>query len=192
MAAFIMDAGGGSDGFQNQLIRRLRHLLPSRRTPALALHCPSVTSGIRPNLGGGRGGGGGWRRAGPAARTVLGADVGAAWHHQPAGGTPVSSWGSPIRLSPHNPSTIAAGGRSLFISRDRGNTWTTTKELGKGWTSTRARSGAALAAGCGRGGDPGRVYPLEERLRRERFGTMTGWPSQLIRGFSGGTTTACR
>ena len=30
------------------------------------------------------------------------------------------NWNSPLRLSPHNPATVYAGGRHLFISRDRG------------------------------------------------------------------------
>ncbi len=41
------------------------------------------------------------------------------------------NWNSPIRLSPHNPSTVLVGGRQLFISRDRGQTWTMSKSLGK-------------------------------------------------------------
>ena len=42
------------------------------------------------------------------------------------------NWNNPIRLSPHNPSTIMIGGRALHISRNRGDSWWTTKELGKG------------------------------------------------------------
>jgi photosystem II stability/assembly factor-like uncharacterized protein len=41
------------------------------------------------------------------------------------------NWNSPIRLSPHNASTIYVGGRQLFVSRDRGDTWTMTASLGK-------------------------------------------------------------
>jgi hypothetical protein len=41
------------------------------------------------------------------------------------------NWNAPIRLSPHNSSTLMVGGRQLFISRDRGETWTMTTSLGK-------------------------------------------------------------
>ena len=86
---------------------------------------------------------------------------------------------TPIRLSPHNPSTLLLGGRSLFISRDRGNTWTMTKELGQGRsTSTRARSwacrtrsrAAAVAAAA-----PGVACILSKNdgYVANEFGTMT-------------------
>ncbi len=35
-------------------------------------------------------------------------------------------WTSPIRISPHDAKTIYLGGNRLFISRDRGETWTAT------------------------------------------------------------------
>ena len=41
------------------------------------------------------------------------------------------NWNTPIRLSPHNPRRVLVGGRQLFISRDRGQTWTISKSLGK-------------------------------------------------------------
>lgn len=41
------------------------------------------------------------------------------------------NWNTPILLSPHNPNTIYAGGNRLFISRDRGDTWTMTGDLTK-------------------------------------------------------------
>jgi len=41
------------------------------------------------------------------------------------------NWNTPILLSPHNPRTIYAGGNRLFISRDRGETWTMTPDLTK-------------------------------------------------------------
>ena len=41
------------------------------------------------------------------------------------------NWNSPIRLSPHNPGTVYVGGRQLFISRDRGETWTISPSVGK-------------------------------------------------------------
>ena len=41
------------------------------------------------------------------------------------------NWNTPFILSPHNPRTIYAGGNRLFISRDRGETWTMTADLTK-------------------------------------------------------------
>jgi photosystem II stability/assembly factor-like uncharacterized protein len=41
------------------------------------------------------------------------------------------NWNTPILLSPHNPSTIYAGANRLFISRDRGDTWTMSGDLTK-------------------------------------------------------------
>jgi len=39
------------------------------------------------------------------------------------------NWNSPIVISPHDPKTIFYGGNRLFISRDRGDTWTQTTDL---------------------------------------------------------------
>lgn len=41
------------------------------------------------------------------------------------------NWNTPILLSPHNPGTVYAAGNRLFISRDRGETWTMTGDLTK-------------------------------------------------------------
>ncbi len=41
------------------------------------------------------------------------------------------NWNTPLLLSPHNPRTLYAGGNRLFISRDRGETWTMTGDLTK-------------------------------------------------------------
>lgn len=38
-------------------------------------------------------------------------------------------WTSPIHLSPHDPSTVYLGGNRLFISRDRGGSWSMTDDL---------------------------------------------------------------
>lgn len=42
------------------------------------------------------------------------------------------NWNSPMLLSPHNPRTMYYGGDRLFISRDRGDTWTATRDLTRG------------------------------------------------------------
>ena len=39
------------------------------------------------------------------------------------------NWNSPILISPHDPKTVFYGGNRLFISRDRGDTWTATQDL---------------------------------------------------------------
>ena len=41
------------------------------------------------------------------------------------------NWNAPFMLSPHNPRTIYVGGNRLFISRDRGDTWTMSEDLTK-------------------------------------------------------------
>ncbi len=41
-------------------------------------------------------------------------------------------WTSPILLSPHDPNTVYLGGNRLFISHDRGDSWTATKDLSRG------------------------------------------------------------
>ncbi|MGE5245785.1 MAG: VPS10 domain-containing protein [Betaproteobacteria bacterium] len=38
-------------------------------------------------------------------------------------------WNTPVLLSPHNPDTVYVGGDRLYISRDRGNTYTRTIDL---------------------------------------------------------------
>ncbi len=42
------------------------------------------------------------------------------------------NWNSPIVISPHDPKTIFYGGNRLFISHDRGDTWTQTTDLSNG------------------------------------------------------------
>jgi photosystem II stability/assembly factor-like uncharacterized protein len=39
------------------------------------------------------------------------------------------NWNSPILISPHDPKTVLYGGNRLFISHDRGDTWTQTIDL---------------------------------------------------------------
>lgn len=47
-------------------------------------------------------------------------------------------WTAPIALSPHAPETVYLGGNRLFVSRDRGETWSATEDL------TRAEDRDAL------------------------------------------------
>ena len=41
------------------------------------------------------------------------------------------NWNTPFMISPHNPSTLLLGSNHLFVSRDRGDTWTMTRDLTK-------------------------------------------------------------
>jgi photosystem II stability/assembly factor-like uncharacterized protein len=51
---------------------------------------------------------------------------------EPPEGTEIRwNWNTPFLLSPHNPRTVFVGGNRLFISRDRGDTWTMTEDLSK-------------------------------------------------------------
>jgi photosystem II stability/assembly factor-like uncharacterized protein len=117
---------------------------------------------IRPNAGGrgGRGGGGG------GGRGAAGGDPGAG-PEQGRGGGPQSNivptppagtqfrwnWSTPFMLSHHDPSTIYAGANRLFISRNRGETWTMTDDQTKQVDrDTRPIMGiAGNLPNCGRG-----------------------------------------
>jgi hypothetical protein len=81
----------------------------------------------------------------------------------PQQGTAINfNWNSPMRISHHNPQTILFGGNRLFISRNRGDTWTMTEPLGKDLdASSRSMMGISYALpSCGRaGGPPGMCIP---------------------------------
>ncbi|CAN5644494.1 hypothetical protein BH23GEM9_BH23GEM9_07100 [soil metagenome] len=52
--------------------------------------------------------------------------------NRPPNCTEVSfNWNTPFMLSPHNPDVVFAGGNRLFISRDRGDSWSMTGDLSK-------------------------------------------------------------
>ena len=93
------------------------------------------------------------------------------------GATIQFNWNSPIRLSPHNTATMYLGGRSLYISRNRGETWTTTKELGKGLDlNQRSIMGVKYdTPGCGRGAGPGVpcILSKNDGYVANEYGTMT-------------------
>ncbi len=116
---------GGGDGFQSQIDRDNPNIFYTESQNGNISRYnleTGETRNIRPSVGlGGRGGGGGG-----------GGGIGRGNILNPIEGATIQfNWNSPIRLSPHNTATILFGGRSLFISRDRGETWTTTKEHGK-------------------------------------------------------------
>lgn len=88
------------------------------------------------------------------------------------------NWNTPMRLSPHNPSTVLLGGRSVYISRDRGTTWMTSKELGKS-LDLPARSIMGVpyslpACGAGRGGaGVACINSKNDGYVANEFGTVT-------------------
>ncbi|MEO5566871.1 MAG: hypothetical protein ABIR92_00170 [Gemmatimonadaceae bacterium] len=156
---------GGGDGFQSQIDPTDRNVFYTESQNA-GLNRYDLNTGlqqsIKPNAGGGgnvgRGGGAG---GGGAAPTVV---VDSAVVTPPPGGrgggraniinplgTPVQfNWNNPISISPHNPGTILIGGRAMHISRNRGDSWWSTKELGKGIDiTTRSIMGVSYALpGC--------------------------------------------
>jgi hypothetical protein len=153
--------------------------------------------------GGGRGGGGGGGggRGGGAGAAGAGAAAGGAVGEQPVqppgggggggrgGGrsnvinTPPAdainqfNWNSPIRLSPHNPSMVYLGGRQLFISRDRGESWMMTPSLGKNidLTGRSILEQSYGLPGCGRGGERGKpcILSKHDGYVQNEFGTIT-------------------
>jgi hypothetical protein len=162
---------------------------------------------IKPSTGGGgRGGGGGGRGAAAGGAAGAGANAtppaagaaGAAAEiaavqaglAAPGGGgrgnvlnelAPGSmsqfNWNSPIVLSPHGPSTIYLGGRQLFISRNRGDTWMATQDMGKKIDlNARQILGVSYGLpGCGRGAGPGQpcILSRNDGYVGNEYGTMT-------------------
>jgi photosystem II stability/assembly factor-like uncharacterized protein len=90
-----------------------------------------TTTNIRPRAAGsGRGGGGGG--ADPEADPAGGRGGGPQSNivPEPPRGTQFRwNWSTPILLSPHDPSTLYTGANRLFVSRDRGQTWSMTEDL---------------------------------------------------------------
>jgi photosystem II stability/assembly factor-like uncharacterized protein len=130
---------GGGDGFQNAIDPTDENVFYTESQNA-GIQRYDLTSGqsgsIKPNSGVGRGGAGGGRGgagggAGAAGIAQQGRGGGRSNVIDPLPTPMQFNWNNPILLSPHNSSTLLIGGRALHISRDRGQTWTTTKELGK-------------------------------------------------------------
>ncbi len=85
------------------------------------------------------------------------------------------NWNTPFTLSPHNPSMIYVGGDRLFISRDRGDTFTMTQDLSKGIDrDTREIMGMKLdMPSCGRGRGYGRACVNSQNDGISAYGTIT-------------------
>jgi hypothetical protein len=164
-----------------------------------------VNRSIKPNVPGaggrGGGGGGGGRGGGAGANGnpagAIGADAatpaaelaavqaavggggggrGNVLNELSAGSQLQFNWNSPILLSPHNPSTIYLGGRQLFISRNRGDTWIATKDMGKNIDLTKRQIlGVSYDLPVCRANAPGAACILSKNdgYVNNEYGTMT-------------------
>jgi hypothetical protein len=125
------------------------------------------STNIRPRIGGaGRGGGGG---GGAQGSNIL--------NELPADQVMQYNWNSPMRISPHNPSTILFGGRNFFVSRNRGDTWIISPAMGKNIDISKRNilEQSYGLPGCGRGGGPGTrcILSRHDGYGANEFGTVT-------------------
>jgi hypothetical protein len=196
---------GGGDGFQNAIDQADPYIFYTESQNGSIQRYDlntGTTRSVRPNAGGGRGGGGGGRGGGagagananptavaggeaPAAAAEIAAAQAAAsggrggpnvLNELPAGSVSAFNWNSPILLSPYDSNTIYLGGRQLFISHNRGDTWTATKDMGKNIDlNTRQILGVSYALpGC-RANAPGVACILSRHdgYVANEYGTMT-------------------
>ncbi len=126
---------GGGDGFQTQIDPNDPNVFYTESQNAGIQRYDlnaGRSNGIKPafpGAGGGRGGGGGG--GGAAGGPGGGGGRGNLINTPAQGAINQFNWNSPIRLSPHNASTLMLGGRQLYISRDRGQSWIVSQPLGK-------------------------------------------------------------
>jgi len=200
---------GGGDGFQTQIDPTDPNIFYTESQNG-NINRYNVTTGqtqsVRPALpgagGGGGGGGGGAAGGGAAAAGGAAAGGGAAGGGGAGGGggggggrggrgnvinTPEAgaisqfNWNSPMRISPHNPSTLLFGGRQLFISRDRGESWVVSNSLGKNIDlndrSILEQRYNMPSCGAGRGGAAVRGKPCilskHDGYVQNEFGSIT-------------------
>jgi photosystem II stability/assembly factor-like uncharacterized protein len=157
---------GGGDGFQTQVDPTDPNIFYTESQNGNINRYDlntGTTTNIRPRLtGGGRGGAGGGQS------NILG-DL-------PDEQTMQFNWNSPIRISPHNPQTILFGGRHVFVSRDRGTTWTMTAPMGKGIDINQRNilEQSYSLPGCGRGAGPGTrcILSKHDGYVNNEFGTV--------------------
>jgi len=161
---------GGGDGFQTQIDPTDPNVFYTESQNGNINRYDlnnGTTTNIRPRLTGGARGGGA-----PGGAGATGNIVG----ELPEDQTMQFNWNSPIRISPHNPSTILFAGRHVFISRDRGNTWTMTQTMGKGIDTnqrTILEQSYSLPS-CGRGGGPGQkcILSRHDGYVANEYGTV--------------------
>jgi hypothetical protein len=119
---------GGGDGFQTQVDPTNPNIFYTEsQNGSISRYDLSTgaAQSIRPSTGGGRGGGGGGGGGQGGGR-------GNVINTPPADAIVQFNWNTPIRISPHNPGTLLVGGRQLFVSRDKGQTWIMSQNVGKG------------------------------------------------------------
>jgi photosystem II stability/assembly factor-like uncharacterized protein len=163
---------GGGDGFQTQVDPTDPNVFYTESQNG-GINRYDLTTGetrsARPQpAGGGRGGGGGGGRGGGGRGNLIG--------DQREGEVHQFNWNTPIRISPHNPQTLLIGGRQLFISRNRGETFSRSISLGKGIdpaTRTLLEQPYNLPS-CGRGAGPGApcILSKNDGLVNNEFGTV--------------------
>ncbi|MGH9408451.1 MAG: WD40/YVTN/BNR-like repeat-containing protein, partial [Vicinamibacterales bacterium] len=118
---------GGGDGFQNAMDQDDPAIFYTE-SQNLGIQRYDVSTGesrsIKPRIpGNGRGGGNFGGFGGNATSNIV---------PEPAKGTPMAfNWNSPIELSPFNSSKIYVGGKELFVSLNRGDTWRMSQPLAK-------------------------------------------------------------
>ena len=172
---------GGGDGFQTQIDPTDPNVFYTESQNGNINRYDlntGLTTNIRPNPGGGgggggRGGGGGGAAGGPGGgggggRGSILSGPEDPWPH-------AYNWNSPIRISPHNPSTLLFGGTRLYVSRDRGETWVMSPVLGRKIDINQRTllENAYNRPGCGRGG-PGIpcINSKHDGLQANEYGTV--------------------
>jgi photosystem II stability/assembly factor-like uncharacterized protein len=124
---------GGGDGFYSQVDPTDWSILYTEsqngNLSRLDLRAGTTVS-IRPRVGAGAGPGGGAGVEEPGGGGAGGGRANIVPAPDP--GTPLRwNWSTPIALSPHNPRILMAGANRLFLSRDRGESWTMSPDLTK-------------------------------------------------------------
>jgi photosystem II stability/assembly factor-like uncharacterized protein len=165
---------GGGDGFQTQVDPTNPNVFYTEsQNGGINRYdlATGETRSARPQpAGGGRGGGGGGGGGGRGGgRGNIIGDVREDETHQ-------FNWNTPIRISPHNPSTLLIGGRQLFISRNQGQTFTRSVSLGRGIdpNSRTLLEQPYNRPSCGRGTGPGEpcILSRNDGLVNNEFGTI--------------------
>lgn len=161
---------GGGDGFQTQIDPTDPNIFYTESQNGNITRYnlnDGTTANIRPRLTGGARGGGPAGGAG-ATGNILG--------ELPTEQTMQFNWNSPIRISPHNPQTLLFAGRHVFVSRDRGNTWTMTQPMGKGVDVNQRNilEQSYSMPACGRGAGPGTkcILSKHDGYVQNEFGTV--------------------
>jgi len=173
---------GGGDGFQTQVDPTDPNIFYTESQNGNINRYDlntGETRNIRPNpggaAGGGRGGGGGGGGGGGPAggpgggRGTILAGPEDPWPHS-------YNWNSPIRISPHNPSTVLFAGTRLYVSRDRGESWVMSAVLGKKIDINQRTllENPYNRPSCGRGGGPGVpcILSKHDGLQANEYGTI--------------------